>query len=126
MKRILLAVALAAVSALSFGQYARTSGTMIDETWRDSLTSSQISTVERIAKHKNDTQRWMIYTAVVRSKDARSFHMPSEKLDKNKILANITVRMDLDETNRWQSAWRRLSGKEQKDLLAVFKAAQRG
>jgi hypothetical protein len=119
LKKFALALTLLMVAAVGMAQH--TPGAQMDRVWQQGLNPGQVRIVERIADRKNATDRWMLYTAVVRTREASEDVFPGERLDNLRILAMVRVRMTLDESNKWTRTWNRLSAGEQSQMLAVFR-----
>ena len=126
LKRFCLTATLLLVAAVSMQAAAQDpkpsiSGNQIETSWRDGLSASDQKAVERVAAGRSDQDRFMIYTAVVRSGEAARTYLPGERLDNMKVLANIRVRMSNDESNMWLATWNRLSNRHRTALLKVFR-----
>jgi hypothetical protein len=130
LKKLSLLAAILVISAISVtssaqSQIAQPTKTApvagIDVNWRNGLSPADIRLVDRIARNKSDNDRWMIWTAIVRNREASRDIYRGEPLTNDKVLANARVRMSLDESNRWTQTWARLNSWERQALTMVLR-----
>jgi len=128
LKNLSLAVTLVAVCALAGVASAQTSQPTktapvagIDSNWRDGLSNQDIQWVQKITRGKNDEDRWMIWTAIVRNREASRDIFPGETLTNEKVLANARVRMSLDESKRWTTTWSHLNSWDRDTIVKVLR-----
>ena len=128
LKKLIIAatiLVLGAISATAGAQVAQPTKTApvagIDTNWRSGLSFSDIRLIDRIARGKSDGDRWMIWTAIVRNREASRDIYRGEPLTNDKVLANARVRMSTDEANRWTGTWSRLSSFERAGITMVLR-----
>jgi len=93
----------------------------IDTNWKSGLSNTDINLVNRVARGKSDNDRWMIWTAIVRNREASRDIYPGEALTNEKVLANARVRMSTDEATRWTRTWSRLNAWERDAIITVLR-----
>jgi hypothetical protein len=85
------------------------------------LSNTDIQLVNRVTRGRNDEDRWMVWTAIVRNREASRDIFPGEALTNEKVLANARVRMSTDEARRWSTTWSHLSGWDHQALIRVLR-----
>ena len=90
-------------------------------TWRYGMSDTDINRVDRIAHNLGDRDRYMIWTAIVRNREAAQDIYPGEPLSNDKVLANCRVRMSTDESNRWTVTWSHLNMYDRDSLIKVLR-----
>lgn len=93
----------------------------IDTNWKDGLSSADVKLVQRVVKGKSDEDRWMVWTAIVRNREASRDIFPGENLTNEKVLANARVRMSIDESKRWSTTWSHLSNWDRTAMIKVLR-----
>ena len=119
----LCVLALAATSISIFAQTSHPTKTAPTDTitqWRGGLDDTDIRLVNRITRGKSDEDRWMIYTAIVRNREASMDIYKGEPLTDDKVLANVRVRMSTDEAYRWGHTWQHMSPWDHRAMVKVL------
>jgi hypothetical protein len=93
----------------------------IDTNWKNGLSSQDVQLINRVTRGKGDEDRWMIWTAIVRNREASRDIYPGERLTNDKVLANVRVRMSLDESKRWTDTWSHLSSWDRNAMTRVLR-----
>ena len=122
-KKIALASVLAAAisfSAVAGAQHPTKTAPPDALTWRDGLNDKDIYRVDRITRGLGDRDRYMIWTAIVRNREASEDMYRGEPLTNAKILANVRVRMSTDESSRWTATWSHLNPFDRDTLVKVL------
>lgn len=93
----------------------------IDRTWSNGLSETDVNLVHRVTRGKNDEDRWMVWTAIVRNREASRDMYRGEPLTNDKVLANVRVRMSTDESTRWTTTWSHLNAWDRQALIKVLR-----
>jgi len=93
----------------------------IDHSWMNGLSNTDVKLVDRVTRNKNDEDRWMVWTAIVRNREASRDIFSGESLTTDKVLANARVRMSTDEATRWTTTWSHLSAWDRQALIRVLR-----
>lgn len=128
MKNLRIAVAMAVVAASATMAMAQTSapnktaptGSVI-KTWSQGLSDRDVRMVDQITSHKSESDKWMIWTAIVRNREASRDIYAGEHLSNNKVLANVRVRMTTQETRRWAGTRSRLGSADLQAMVIVLR-----
>ena len=97
----------------------------VTEGWKRGLSMGHQKIVMRIADDEDARNRWMIYTAIVRAKEAASAVIPGESLTQQEVLAHVKVRMTADEHKWWNETWSELSTSERNQLVTILRSCLR-
>lgn len=123
-KKLLLVVIAVFVTVTAFAQ--RVPENQVADVWRDGLTDSQIKTVERFIRGMDDTSRWTVYSAVVRSKEYAKERIPGEPLTQMKVLADVKVRLSVEDSQRFQAFWGKLDARDRSTFVTLLRDIQNG
>jgi hypothetical protein len=93
----------------------------IDTSWQDGLSNQDIRIVHELAYGKKDDDRWMIWTAIVRNREASRDMYKGEPLTTDKVLANVRVRMSTEESTRWTKTWSHLGSLDRTMMIQVLR-----
>jgi len=93
----------------------------IDTSWQDGLSSTDVHMIDRVTKGKPDEDRWMVWTAIVRNREASRDMYRGEPLTVDKVLANVRVRMSTDESTHWTKTWSHLSSWDRAAMIRVLR-----
>lgn len=63
----------------------------------------------------------MVWTAIVRNREASRDIFKGEPLTNDKVLANVRVRMSTDESNRWTTSWSHMNSWQRNALIRVLR-----
>jgi hypothetical protein len=119
---VVVAAAITTSAMAQTSQPTKTAPTgSIDNGWSHGLTGTDVRLVNRITARKGDEDRWMVWTAIVRNREASRDIYPGEQLTNDKVLANVRVRMSTDESKRWTDTWSHLSAWDRQALIRVLR-----
>ena len=130
LKKLSLGIAVLALGAISMTAGAQQPNAQptktapvagIRDTWANGLSPTDVRMVERVVRGKGDEDRWMVYTAIVRNREASRDIYPGEPLTNDKVLANVRVRMSLDESKRWTNTWSHLTAWDRQAIIRVLR-----
>jgi hypothetical protein len=93
----------------------------IEYNWRYGLSGNDVRTIEQIARGKSDEDRWMVYTAIVRNREASRDIFKGEPLSTDKVLANVRVRMSTEESQKWTKTWSHLNSWDRMEMIRVLR-----
>ncbi len=118
-------LAFGAIAGVANAQIAQPTKTApvggIVNTWMNGLSMTDIRLVDRIVRGKSDEDRWMVWTAIVRNREASRDMYKGEPLTNDKVLANVRVRMSTDEAQRWTSTWSNLGAWDRAAVIRVLR-----
>ncbi len=89
--------------------------------WSYGLSGADVQRIDQAVRGKSDEDRWMVYTAVVRNREASRDIFPGEPLSTDKVLANVRVRMSTEESNRWTKTWSHLNSNDRAGIIQVLR-----
>jgi hypothetical protein len=125
MKKLMIVAAAAVMAAsVALGSSQTSdqakSGSAIDS-WSQGLTDKDVKLVDRITNHKSERDKWMIWTAIVRNREASQDIYSGEHLSDNKVLANVRVHMTTKEAKLWAGTRSRLGSTDRRTMIAVLR-----
>lgn len=123
-KKLWLAVLLMAAALPSFAQRVREAD--VQYVWQDGLTASQVNAVNDFVRNMSDTNRWNVYSAVVRSKEFHRDYLPGEPMTSLKVLAAVRTRLSTEDTSKFNSFYSRLSSSQRNRLIGILRSIQVG
>ena len=125
LKKLNLAAILVAACAIAGAQTSQPTKTApVDDIrggWVNGLSDTDVRLVNRVTRGKSDEDRWMVWTAIVRNREASRDIFPGETLTNDKVLANARVRMSTDEATRWTTTWSHLSSRDRDAIIRVLR-----
>ena len=89
--------------------------------WSQGLSDKDVKLVDHITDRKSNDDKWMIWTAIVRNREASKDIFAGEHLSNKKVLANVRVRMTTQESRRWAGTRSRLSSADRQAMVAVLR-----
>ena len=89
-------------------------------TWQYGLSDKDVNRVDRVTRNLSDRDRYMVWTAIVRNREAAQDIYRGEPLTNAKVLANVRVRMSTQESQMWTSTWAHLNSYDRDSLIRVL------
>jgi len=127
-KSLILTAAIVVIIAQANLARGQTSGptktapvTHIVTSWSKGLSVQDVKLVKQVTHGKSDEDRWMIWVAIVRNREASRDIYLGETLTDDKVLANVRVRMTTDETKRWHNTQSHLTATDQQEIVSVLR-----
>lgn len=124
MKKLALTLALIGAVLSAFAQ--RVAEKDVAFVWKDSLSANQVAAVEKFVKYMDETDRWHVYSAVVRSKEFHRDYLPGEPMTEMKVLAAVRTRLSTDDTAKFNNLWSGLDRRDRSRLIAILRDIQVG
>ncbi len=128
MRNVIISAALAVMSAQAMTAYAQSSQPTktapisgIDSNWSQGLSKHNMQLMNGITRRKSDFDRRMLRTAIVRNREASRDIFVGERLTDEKVLANVRVRMSIQESQRWSATRSRLNAEDRRTMLSVLR-----
>ena len=120
-KKIALAAVIAAALNVSALAQKPTKTAPADAlTWQYGLSDKDVNRVDRVTRNLGDRDRYMVYTAIVRNREAAQDIYRGEPLTNAKVLANVRVRMSTQESEMWTSTWAHLNTYDRDSIIKVL------
>lgn len=89
--------------------------------WSYGLSPGDVQRVDQVVRGKSNEDRWMIYTAIVRNREASRDMYRGEPLTTDKVLANVRVRMSTEESHLWTKTWSHLTTFDRDEIIHVLR-----
>lgn len=121
-----LAVTLAFVGAVLSSFAQRVPEAEVANVWKESLSRSQVASIEKLVRHMDDTDRWTVYSAVVRSKEFHKDYFPGEPMTEMKVLSAVRTRLSTDDATKFNALWSGLDRTDRRRLIAILRDIQTG
>ncbi len=90
-------------------------------TWSQGLPRADAAWVNKVTRGIGEEDKYMVWTAIVRNREASRDIFKGEPLTNEKVLANVRVRMSTEESNRWTTTWSHLNSWQRNSLLKVLR-----
>ena len=124
MKKLALTLAFIGAVLSAFAQ--RVPEKDISYVWKESLSSKQVVAVEKFVRHMDATDKWNVYSAVVRSKEFHQDYFPGEPMTEMKVLSAVRTRLSTDDASKFNALWSGLDRSDRNRLLAILRDIQTG
>ena len=128
LRKLCLAATIAVLGAMTTAANAQSSQPTktaevagITSAWANGLSGEDVRLINAVTRRKSDEDRWMVWTAIVRNREASRDIYPGEALTNDKVLANVRVRMSIDESNRWTRTWSHLNARDRAYVIRVLR-----
>jgi hypothetical protein len=76
------------------------------------LSSSDQRILNNFSNRLDASNRWALMTGLARAHQAHSDYYPGERMDRDNVLAKMTVKMSHEEVRMWRTMWARASEAE--------------
>lgn len=126
-KSLCLAAALCVLGGIATSAMAQTSQPTktapvqgISTTWKQGLSYTDIQRVNSVTRGKSSEDKWMVWTAIVRNREASRDIYPEERMTPDRVLANVRVRMSTEESQRWTTTWSHLTSWDRQAMITVL------
>jgi hypothetical protein len=90
-------------------------------TWSQGLPGMDAKWVNKIGHGLGEEDKYMVWTAIVRNREASRDIFKGENLTNDKVLANVRVRMSTEESNRWTTSWSHMNSWQRNALIRVLR-----
>jgi hypothetical protein len=120
-KLIAGAAVMLAAASVGFAQSPRAEGSQIASRWSNGLSANDAHIVAKIVRGMGNQDRFMIYTAIVRNREASHDIFKGEPLATDKVLANVRVRMSTEESSLWTKTWSHMNSWDRQAMVGVLR-----
>jgi formaldehyde-activating enzyme involved in methanogenesis len=124
MKKLALTLAFVGAVLSAFAQ--RVAEADVASVWKETLSSKQVASVEKFVRHMDASDKWHVYSAVVRSKEFHKDYFPGEPMTEMKVLSAVRTRLSTDDSSKFNALWSGLDRSDRNRLLAILRDIQTG